>query len=183
MSSELPSPPFERSFWLYTLLPPSSWPSTCRLCRSPFECLSHPALPSTCCELQWTAWHCSGVIPSLIRLDCQLWAINAEVTGSSTIAFSPCSHSYPPMLVTLFGDDGEGCGGWRTALSSQDTSSPRTCCSSAICPSSFEPSLVILRRFPPRLGPWAYYSKWAGVPRSFDPTIAPQNPAVRNLGR
>ena len=45
------------------------------------------------------------------------------------------------------------------------------------------PSLVILGHFPPRLGPWAYYSKWAGAPRSFGPTIALQNPAVQNLGR
>ena len=49
---------------------------------------------------------------------------------------------------------------------------PRTWRSSAISPSSFVPFLVILRRFPPRLGPWAYYSKWAGVPRSFGPTTS-----------
>ena len=30
------------------------------------------------------------------------------------------------------------------------------------------------------MGPWAYYSKWAGAPRSFGPTIAPKNPAVQN---
>ena len=119
-------PLFVRSLWLYILLLPSSWPSSCRLRRSSLECLSHPVLPSTCCELQWTAWHCSGVIPSLMRPDCQLRAFNAEVTGSSTIAFSPCSHSCPPTLVPSFGDDGEGCSGWRIALSSQDTSSPRT---------------------------------------------------------
>ena len=118
-----------------------------------------------------------------MRPNCQLRAINAEVTSSFTIAFSPCSHSYPPTLVPLFGNDGEGCGGWRIALSSQDTSSPRTWRSSAISPNSFGPSLVILGCFPPRLGSWAYYSKWAGTPRSFSPTIAPQNPAVRNLGR
>ena len=75
------------------------------------------------------------------------------------------------MLVPLFGDDGEDCVGWRFALSSQDTSSSRTWCSSAISPSSFGPSLVILGRFPPRLGPWAYYSKWAGAPRSLGPPI------------
>ena len=118
-----------------------------------------------------------------MRPDCQLRAFNAEVTGSPIMFLSPCSHNCPPMLVPLFGDDGEGCGGWRTALSSQGINSPRTWCSSAISPSSFRPSLVILGRFPPRLGPWAYYPKWAGVPRSFGPTIAPQNPAVRNLGR
>ena len=119
-------PLFVRSLWLYILLLPSSWPSICRLRRSPLECLSYPALPSSCCELQWTAWHCSGVIPSLMRPNCQLRAFNAEVTGSFTIALSPCSHSCPPILVPSFGDNGEGCGGWRIALSSQDTSLPRT---------------------------------------------------------
>ena len=116
-----------------------------------------------------------------MRPDCQLRAFNAKVTGSSTIALSPCSHSCPPTLVPSFGDDEEGCGGWRIALSSQDTSLPRTWRSSAISPSSFRSSLVILGPFPPRLGPWAYYSKWVGAPRSFGPTIAPQNLAVRNL--
>ena len=119
-------PLFVRSLWLYILLLPSSWSSICRLYRSPLECLSHPALPSTCCELQWTAWHCSGVIPSLMQLDCQLRAFNVEVTGSFTITLSPCSHSCPPTLVPSFGDDKEGYGGWRIALSSQDTSLPRT---------------------------------------------------------
>ena len=118
-----------------------------------------------------------------MRPDYQLRAFNAEVTGSPTMVLSPCSHSYPPTLVPLFGDDGEGCDGWRTTLSSQGTSTPRTWCSSAISSSSFGPSLVILGRFPPQLGPWAYYPKWAGVPKSFGPTIAPQNLAVRNLRR
>ena len=44
-----------RSLWLYILLLLSSWPSICRLCRLPLECLSHPTLPSTYCELQRTA--------------------------------------------------------------------------------------------------------------------------------
>ena len=105
-----------------------------------------------------------------MRPDCQLRAFNVEVTGSPTMVLSPCSHSCRPTLVPLFGDDGEGCGGWRTALSSQGTSTPRTWCSSAISPSNFGPSLVILGHVPPRLGPWAYHSKWAGVPRSFGPT-------------
>ena len=103
-------------------------------------------------------------------LDCQLRAFNAEVTGSPTMVLLPSSHSCPPTLVPLFGDDGEDCGGWRTALSSQGISSPRTWWSSAISPSSFRSSLVILGCFPPRLGPWAYYSKWVGVPKSFGPT-------------
>ena len=41
---------FMKSPWLYILLFSSSWPSICRLRRSPLECLSHLALPSTCCE-------------------------------------------------------------------------------------------------------------------------------------
>ena len=53
----------------------------------------------------------------------------------------------------------------------------------AIPPNSYGPSLAVLGRFPPQLGLWAYYSKWAGAPRFFDPTIAPQNPTARNLGR
>ena len=102
-----------------------------------------------------------------MRPDCQLRAFNVEVIGSPTMILSPCSQSCPPTLATLFGDNGEGCGRWRITLSSQDTSSPRTCCSSAISSSSFGPSLVILGRFPPRLGPWAYYLKWIEVPRFF----------------
>ena len=112
----------EISLVIYILLLLSSWPSICRLRRSPLECLSHPAFPSTCYELQWAAWHCLGVIPSLMRPDCQLRAFNAEVTSSSTITLSPCSHSCPLTLVPSFGDDGEGCGEWRIVLSSQDTS-------------------------------------------------------------
>ena len=122
MSSELPSPFREISLVIYILLLPSSWPSICQLRRSPLECLSHPTLPSTCCKLQWIAWHCLGVIPSLMRPDCQLLAFNVEVTDSCTIALSSRSHNYPSTLVPLFGDDGEGCGGWRIVFSSQDTS-------------------------------------------------------------
>ena len=57
-----------------------------------------------------------------MRSDCQLWAFNAEVTDSFTIALSPCSHSCPSTLVPLFRDDGEGYSGWRIVLSSQGTS-------------------------------------------------------------
>ena len=108
----------EISLVIYILLLPSSWPSICRLRRSPLECLSHLVFPSTCCELQWATWHCLGVIPSLMWPDCQLRAFNAEVTGSSTIALSPCSPSCLSTLVPSFGDDGEGCGGWRIVYSS-----------------------------------------------------------------
>ena len=47
-----PIPFFVKSLWLYILLLSSSWPSICWLCRSLLEYLSHPVLPSTCCELQ-----------------------------------------------------------------------------------------------------------------------------------
>ena len=119
-------PLFVKSPWLYIIPFSSSWSSIYRLRRSSLKCLSHPALPSTCCEWQWLAWHCSGVIPSLMRPNCQLRAFNAEVTSSPTMVLLPCSHNCPSTLVPLFGDDGEGCGGWRTAFSSQGTGSPRT---------------------------------------------------------
>ena len=88
-----------------------------------------------------------------MRPDCQLRAFNAEVTGSFTIALSPCSHSCPPTLVPSFKNDEEGYCGWCIALSFHGTSSPRTWRSSVISPNSFGPSLVILGRFPPRPGP------------------------------
>ena len=121
MSFELPSPFREISLVIYVLLLPSSWSSICQLRKPPLKCLSHPAFPSTCCELQWAAWHCLGVIPSLMRPNCQLRVFNTEVTGSCTIALSPCFYSCPSTLVLSFGDDREDCGGWRIVLSSQDT--------------------------------------------------------------
>ena len=42
-----------------------------------------------------------------MRQDCQLWAFNAEVTASPGIAPPPCSHSWPTVLVLLFGMPGE----------------------------------------------------------------------------
>ena len=102
-SSELRSPPLlVGPLLLYILLLHSSWLSICWSYRSLLEYLSHPALSLTCCELQQTRWHCSGVIPSLMRSDCQLRAFNAEVTDSFIIAPPPCPHSCPPMLVLSF---------------------------------------------------------------------------------
>ena len=98
---------FVRPLLLYILLLHPSWPSICWSYRSLLEYLSHPALSSTCCELQQKRWHCSGVIPSLMRPECQLWAFNAEVTAFSIIAPPPCPHSCPPMLVLLFGTTGK----------------------------------------------------------------------------
>ena len=91
-----------RPLLLYILLLHSFWPSICWSYMSLLEYLSHRALSSTCCELQQTRWHCSGIIPSLMRPDCQLWAFNEEVTDSSIIAPPPCLHSCPPMLVLSF---------------------------------------------------------------------------------
>ena len=102
LRAAIPPPLLVRPLLLYILLLHSSWPSICWSCRSLLEYLSHPALSSTCCELQQTRWHCSGVIPSLMWPDCQLWAFNAEVTDSSIIAPPPCPHSCPPMLVLSF---------------------------------------------------------------------------------
>ena len=100
------SPSFVRSLLLYTLLLCLSWPSICWSCRSLLECLSHPTPSSTCCELQQTRWHYLGVIPSLMRPDCQLRAFNAEVTASPIIAPPSYPRNCPPMLVLLFGTIG-----------------------------------------------------------------------------
>ena len=94
---------FVRSLLLYIILLCSFWSSICWSCRSPLECLSYQAPSSTCCELQQTRWHYSGVIPSLMRPDCQLRAFNAELTASPIIAPPPYPHSCPPVLVLLFG--------------------------------------------------------------------------------
>ena len=83
-----------------------SWSSICWLCRSLLECLSHPTPSSTCCELQQTRWHYSGVISSLMRPDCQLRALNAEVTASPRIAPPPCPYSCLLVLVLFFGTTG-----------------------------------------------------------------------------
>ena len=99
--------------------------------------------------------HCLGVTPSLMRSDCQLQAFNAKVTGSCTIALSPCFHSCPSTLVLSF----RGWRGWLRWIAYcpffLGHQQPRTRRSSAICPSSCGPSLVILERFPPWLSPWA----------------------------
>ena len=100
------SPSFVRSLLLYTLLLHPSWPSICWSCRSLLECLSHPTPSSTCCELQQTRWHYLGVIPSLMRPDCQLRAFNAEVTASPIIAPPSYPRNCPPLLVLLFGTIG-----------------------------------------------------------------------------
>ena len=61
---------------------------------------------STCYELQQTRWHYSGVISSLMQPDCQLRALNVEVTASPRITPPPCPHSCFLVLVLFFGMTG-----------------------------------------------------------------------------
>ena len=42
-----------------------------------------------------------------MRPDCQLWAFNTEVTASPRIAPPPRPHSWPTVLVFLFGMPGK----------------------------------------------------------------------------
>ena len=86
-----------------------SWPSICWSCRLLLECLSHLPPSSTCCELQQPSWYCSGVISSLMRLDRQLWAFNADVIAFLRIAPPPCSHDWPTVLVLFTWDAWGGC--------------------------------------------------------------------------
>ena len=182
-SSFLSSLSLVRSLLLYILLLHSSWLSICWSCRSLLEYLSHPVLSSTCCELQQTMWHYSGVISSLMRPDYQLRAFNAEVTASSIIAPPPCPHSCPLVLVPSFGTTG------RVALDGvllfpsmipvcRGRDGPRWCLPAALgfphSSSDVSPSSA-----------WALglILKWARVPRPFGPTIALQNPTVQLLGR
>ena len=105
-----------------------------------------------------------------MRPDYQLRAFNAEVTNSSIIVLPPCPHSCPPTLVLSFAATGRAALDGVLLFPFHDTSSPRIGRPSAMSPSSFGPSLVILGRFPPRPGPLGLILKWAGAPRSFGPT-------------
>ena len=91
--------------------------------------------------------------------------------------------SLSPYVSPFIWDDWEGYFRWCAALSFHDIGSPRTRWSSAMPPSSFGPSLVILGRFSSSAWALGLILKWVRAPRSFGPTIAPQNPAVRILGR
>ena len=85
--------------------------------------------------------------------------------------FHHASIAAPLRQSLRLGDDG----GWLWWIaycpffSGQE--SPRTRRSSTISPNSCGPSLVILGRFPPQLGPRVYYSEWTGASRSFGPTL------------
>ena len=88
-----------------------------------------------------------------MRPDCQLRAFNAEVIDSPIIVLPPCPHSCPSMLVLSFATTGRAALDGVLLFPFYDTGSPRIGWSSAMPPSSFGPSLVILGRFPPQLGP------------------------------
>ena len=87
-----------------------------------------------------------------MRPDCQLRAFNAEVIDSPIIVLPPCPHSCPSMLVLSFATTGRAALDGVLLFPFYDTGSPRIG-SSAMPPSSFGPSLVILGRFPPQPGP------------------------------
>ena len=159
-----------------------SWPSICWSYRSLLECLSHPPPSSTCCELQQIRWYYSRVVSSLMRLDCQLRAFNAEVTAFPRIAPPSYSYSWPIGLRTSLGMlKGTTSGNVTLSLSMI-----------LVCRGQGRPRQYILEVWvpfvhpqaflPPRHRPWAWY-EMGRTPRSFGPTIAPQNPAARLLGR
>ena len=165
------SPPslflFLEGLLCYIFPPHWSWPSICWSCRLPLECLSleclsHLLSSSTCCELQQTRWYCSGAISSLMRPDCQLRAFNAEVTASPRIAPSPRPHSWPTVLVLLFGTPR------RTVFEGMPLSpSVALVCRGQDCPRRCLPVawtfLVHPRMFLlPRRGPWAWYEVGRG---------------------
>ena len=118
-----------------------------------------------------------------MRSDCQLRTFNVEVTASSIIAPPPCPYSCPPVLVPSFGTTG------RVALDGvllflSMTSIRR----GHDGPRRYLPATLGLPYsssdvFPSSAWALGLILIWAGVPRSFGPTIAPQNPAVRLLGR
>ena len=103
--------------FLFFLSPPSLGRASCVIYLIPIDlgypfvdhagcylsALSHLPPFSACYELQQTRWYCSGVISSLMRPERQLRVFNAEVTASPRIAHPPCSHSWPTVLVLLFG--------------------------------------------------------------------------------
>ena len=115
-----------------------------------------------------------------MRPDCQLRAFNAEVTTSTRIAFLPCSYGWPIGLEISFGIL-EG------TASSDVAPSPSVFWSTAnkvvlgsISWQSGFPLFVLGHFFLLGMG-LGFDMKWAGVPRSFGPTIASQNYAVRLL--
>ena len=139
-----------------------SWPSICWSYRSLMECLSHPPSSSTCCKLRQTRWYYSGVISSLMRLDCQLRAFNVEVTVSPRIAPLPRPHSCPTVFVLLFGTIGRVV--FESVLLSPSVTlvgrgqdGPRQCLSAVWAFFTHPRTFLLSRR-----GPWAWYEMgWA----------------------
>ena len=129
----------------------------CYLRVCPIWCLLQLAV--SCSK---TRWYCSEVISSLMRPDCQLWAFNAEMTASLGIAPPPRPHSWPTVLVFLFGTSGEAV--FEGMPFSPSVTSvhwgqgcPRQCLLAAWT------FFVHLQTFLfPRRGPWAWYEMSRG---------------------
>ena len=138
-----------------------SWSSICWSCRSLLECLSYLPPSSFCCELQQTRWYCSGVISSLMRPDCQLRAFNAEVIASPEITPPPYPHSWPTVLVYLFGKP-ERAVCEDVPLSPSVTLVGRGQDCPRRCPPVAWTFLTHPRTFLPRRGPWAWYEMGRG---------------------
>ena len=108
---------------------------------------------------------------------------NAEVTTSPGIAPPPCSHGWPTVLVLFF----FGC---------PERLSLKACCPSFLWSRLAEDRIVlgdISWLFGLSLFIFGYFfllgmglglfMKWAEAAEFFEPTIAPQNSAIRLLGR
>ena len=87
---------------LYILLLGSSSSYTCQSSMPILECTSHRPLFLALCKLLWPRSHCSGVTSTSMRLGCQLWVFNMDVTTSPGIAFLPCFYGWPIGLGTSF---------------------------------------------------------------------------------
>ena len=89
-------------------------------------------------RLQQPIWYCLGVISSLMRPGCQLWAFNAKVTAFPGIAPPPYSYGWPTAFVLFAWDAWGGYLYGCAAFSFCDLGSPRTGLSSAMSPGSLD---------------------------------------------
>ena len=118
-----------------------------------------------------------------MRLDCQLRAFNAEVTASPRIALSTMLLWLAHWARNFLWDARRDCLWLRGVfpLPRFWFAKDKVVLSSISWQSGF-PLFVLGYFFLLGMG-LGLDMKWARVPRSFGPTIAPQNPAVRLLGR
>ena len=97
-----------------------------------------------------------------MQLDCQLRAFNVKVTASPGITLPPRPHSWPIVLVLLFGTPG------RTVFEGVPLSPSMTfVCRGQGCPQQYMLAVWILfvlpqTFLPPRHGPWARYEMGRG---------------------